>query len=97
VLAGQSAGGFTVRLFAAAYPAEVAGVVLIDSTTPNPSAQAEAPTSTGLLSIATLPARIGLQRLLAGPLDLKGRDCARARQRIRRQVGDSAIDAERPG
>ncbi len=34
ILAGHSAGGYTVRLFAAAYPAEVAGVVLIDSTTP---------------------------------------------------------------
>src|SRR5262249_2291296 len=32
----------------------------------------EAPASTGWSSIATLPARIGLLRLLAGPLDLKG-------------------------
>jgi pimeloyl-ACP methyl ester carboxylesterase len=72
VLAGHSAGGYTVRLFTAAYPAEVAGVVLIDSTTPGQTAQAEAPTSRGLSSIATLPARMGLQRLLAGPLDLKG-------------------------
>ncbi|HEY1296499.1 MAG TPA: alpha/beta hydrolase [Chloroflexota bacterium] len=72
VLAGHSSGGFTVRVFAAAYPAEVVGLVLIDSTTPGPGAQAEAPTSTGWLSIATLPARVGLPRLLAGPLDLKG-------------------------
>ena len=72
VVAGHSSGGFTARVFAAAYPAEVVGVVLIDSTTPAPSAQAEAPTSTGWLSIATLPARIGLARLLAGPMDLKG-------------------------
>jgi pimeloyl-ACP methyl ester carboxylesterase len=71
VLAGHSAGGYTVRLFAASYPADVAGVVLIDSTTPGQSAQAEAPTSRGWSSIATFPARIGLQRLLAGPLDLK--------------------------
>jgi pimeloyl-ACP methyl ester carboxylesterase len=71
VLAGHSSGGFTVRLFAAAYPAEVVGVMLIDSTTPGQGAQAEAPTSTSWLSIATLPARIGLPRLLAGPLDLK--------------------------
>ncbi|HEY0580631.1 MAG TPA: alpha/beta hydrolase, partial [Chloroflexota bacterium] len=71
VLAGHSAGGYTVRLFAAAYPAEVVAVVLIDSTTPGQGAQAEAPTSTRWLSIATLPARVGLPRLLAGPLDLK--------------------------
>jgi pimeloyl-ACP methyl ester carboxylesterase len=71
VLAGHSSGGFTVRVFAAAYPADVVGVMLIDSITPGQGAQAEAPTSTGWLSIATLPARIGLLRLLAGPLDLK--------------------------
>ena len=45
--------------------------MLIDSTTPGQGAQAEAPTSTSWLSIATLPARVGLLRLLAGPLDLK--------------------------
>jgi pimeloyl-ACP methyl ester carboxylesterase len=71
VLAGHSSGGLTVRVFAAAYPAEVVGVMLIDSVTPGQGAQAEAPTSTGWLSMATLPARIGLMRLLAGPLDLK--------------------------
>src|SRR4051794_23263430 len=62
VLTGHSSGGFTVRRFAAAYPAEVIGVVLIDSTTPGQGAQAEAPTSAGWLSIATLPARVGLLR-----------------------------------
>jgi pimeloyl-ACP methyl ester carboxylesterase len=71
VVAGHSSGGFTVRVFAADYPAEVAGVLLIDSTTPSQGAQADAPTSTGWLSVATLPARIGVPRLLAGPLDLK--------------------------
>jgi pimeloyl-ACP methyl ester carboxylesterase len=71
VVAGHSSGGFTARVFAAAYAADVVGVLLIDSTTPSPGAQAEAPTSTGWLSIATLPARVGLLRLLAGPLDMK--------------------------
>ena len=77
VLVGHSMGGLTVRVFAHAYAAEVAGVVLIesmhprqakpsDSTTPP---QVAAPASR--LSIYTLPARIGLLRLLAGPLDLK--------------------------
>jgi pimeloyl-ACP methyl ester carboxylesterase len=72
ILAGHSSGGLTVRVFAAAYPAEVVGVMLIDSVTPGAGAQAEAPTSRGWSSIATLPARVGLLRLLAGPLDLKG-------------------------
>jgi hypothetical protein len=34
VLAEDFAGDFTVRRFAAAYPAEVVGVVLIDSKAP---------------------------------------------------------------
>jgi hypothetical protein len=46
-------------------------VVLMDSTSPGEGAQAGAPTSAGWLSIATLPARVGLPRLLAVPLDLK--------------------------
>jgi len=71
VLAGHSSGGLTVRVFAAAYPAEVVGVLLIDSVTPGQGAPADAPTSSGWSSIATVPARIGLMRLLAGPLDLK--------------------------
>jgi pimeloyl-ACP methyl ester carboxylesterase len=71
VLAGHSSGGLTVRVFAAAYPADVVGVMLIDSVTPGPGAQADAPTSAGWLSIASLPARVGVPRLLAGPLDLK--------------------------
>jgi pimeloyl-ACP methyl ester carboxylesterase len=71
VVAGHSSGGLTARVFAAAYPSEVVGVLLIDSVTPGQGAQADAPTSTGWSSIATLPARVGLPRLLAGPLDLK--------------------------
>ena len=50
VMAGHSSGGFTVWVFAAAYPTEVVGVRLIDSTTPGEGTQAEAPTSTGGLS-----------------------------------------------
>jgi pimeloyl-ACP methyl ester carboxylesterase len=78
VLAGHSLGGLTVRVFAHEYAAEVAGVVLIDSMHPSQakpvaagrSPQTAAPASR--LSIVTLPARIGLLRLLAGPLDLRG-------------------------
>jgi pimeloyl-ACP methyl ester carboxylesterase len=83
VLVGHSLGGLTVRLFAHEYAAEVAGVVLIESMNPSqakpsgstPPPRATAPSSA--LSIYTLPARtgllaarIGLIRLLAGPLQL---------------------------
>ena len=75
VLVGHSLGGLTVRLFAHAYPAEVAGVVLIDSMSPRPgmhAAPATPPqTHASDLSLFTLPARIGVLRFLAGPLDLK--------------------------
>ena len=77
VLVGHSLGGLTVRVFAQAYPADVAGVVLIDSMSPRQATHAALPTppqtaapASGL-SIFTLPARIGVLRFLAGPLDLK--------------------------
>ena len=78
MLVGHSLGGLTVRLFAREYRADVAGVVLIDSmhpdqaTGPRPDPSAEPPSTDGGLSITVLAARIGLVRLLAGPLDLKG-------------------------
>ncbi len=76
VLVGHSLGGLPVRVFAHDYAAEVAGVVLIESmhprqakpSTPTTPPQTTAPASE--LSIFTLPARIGVLRLLAGPLDL---------------------------
>jgi pimeloyl-ACP methyl ester carboxylesterase len=76
VVVGHSLGGALVRVFAHDYPAEVAGVVLIESMNPSavePSA-AVAPPPTDLPSsddwILTFPARVGLLRLLAGPLGL---------------------------
>ena len=78
VLVGHSLGGLTVRLFAREHRAEVAGVVLVDSmhpdqaTQPLPDPSAEPPATDGDLSITVLAARIGLVRLLTGPLDLKG-------------------------
>jgi pimeloyl-ACP methyl ester carboxylesterase len=77
VLVGHSAGGLTVRVLADAYPAEVVGVVLIESMSPSRATQAapatppEPAAPASGLSIATLPARIGLLRLLAGPLQMK--------------------------
>jgi pimeloyl-ACP methyl ester carboxylesterase len=70
VLVGHSMGGYTVRVYAHDYPAEVAGVVLVDPqnlstadvTTFNPAPKP------GQTSLPVLMARIGLARLLAGPL-----------------------------
>jgi len=73
VLAGHSLGGLTVRVFAHDYPADVAGVVLIDSMSPG-GVRATPPQTTlpsALPWIITLPARIGAVRLLTGPLHLK--------------------------
>jgi pimeloyl-ACP methyl ester carboxylesterase len=77
VLAGHSMGGLTMRVFADRYAADVAGLVLIDSMNPRQSTQAADPAPPPLeaapasgLSISTLHARIGMSRLLAGPLDI---------------------------
>lgn len=74
VLAGHSAGGLTVRVFAHQYPADVAGVVLIDSMSPSVAraSSSDATAESASHSFAdwalTLPARTGLLRLLSGPL-----------------------------
>jgi pimeloyl-ACP methyl ester carboxylesterase len=77
VIVGHSLGGAHARVFAHEYPAEVAGVVLIDSMNPQaatPSSTSAAPapdeSSRGDFFI-TLPARVGALRALAGPLGLK--------------------------
>lgn len=87
VLAGHSFGGLYVLTFAARYPDEVAGMVLVDSTAPasDPS-PAGAPSSydlTGRVSaMASASARLGAARLLAhfsyGSLPPRSRDEARA-------------------
>jgi pimeloyl-ACP methyl ester carboxylesterase len=76
VLAGHSLGGLPVRVFAHAYPTEVAGVVLIDSMSPGQMTQppteikSQAPYQSSGVSLPSLLARIGLVRVLAGPLGL---------------------------
>ena len=70
VLVGHSMGGFTVIVYAHDYPDEVSGLVLVDSqdlpassvATPQPAPKP------GGTSIPSFLARIGLVRLLAGPL-----------------------------
>jgi pimeloyl-ACP methyl ester carboxylesterase len=75
VLAGHSFGGLYVRIFAAHYPDEVAGLVLVDSTDSKqpprsviPTASEE-PTTGRVPVLASLAARVGLTRVL-GQLDL---------------------------
>lgn len=78
VLVGHSMGGLTMRTFAHAFPADVAGVVLVDSMSPSqakpadpaPPPLAAAPASK--LSILTLPARIGVLRLVSGSPEASG-------------------------
>lgn len=72
VLVGHSMGGNTVRVYAHDYPAEVSGLVLIDAQK-MPAADAAPPQPApkpGRNSLPALLARVGLMRLLAGPLGL---------------------------
>lgn len=70
VLVGHSLGGYTVRVYANDYPADVSGVVFVDpqnipiseASTPKPAPKP------GAFSLPQLLARIGIVRLLAGPL-----------------------------
>jgi pimeloyl-ACP methyl ester carboxylesterase len=77
VIVGHSLGGAHARVFAHEYPAEVVGVVLIDSMNPlaaAPSDASAAPApdeSSPIDGLITLPARVGALRALAGPLGLK--------------------------
>jgi pimeloyl-ACP methyl ester carboxylesterase len=70
VLVGHSMGGFTVIVYAHDYPSEVSGLVLVDTQdlpTSNGATYRPAPKPGGTPLPAFL-ARIGLVRLLAGPL-----------------------------
>lgn len=77
VLVGHSMGGLPVRVFVHEYATDVAGVVLIDSMNPRQAKLSAtdtpppAATHSSGFSIFTLPARIGLVRVFAGPLGLK--------------------------
>ena len=73
VLAGHSFGGLYVRIFAAHYSDEVAGLVLVDSTASKEPAKSVMPASDGTSAgpvgrvpvLASLSARVGLPRLVA--------------------------------
>jgi pimeloyl-ACP methyl ester carboxylesterase len=91
VLAGHSFGGLYVLTFAARYPDEVAGMVLVDSTAPASAATPGTPSpghggsSDGMGRVSALvstAARLGLARLYAqvdfGSLPPRSRDEVRA-------------------
>lgn len=70
ILVGHSLGGYTVRVYAHDYPTEVAGVVFVDPqnlSTDDAATYNKAP-KPGVNSFPALMARIGIVRLLAGPL-----------------------------
>src|SRR6266508_643076 len=69
VLVGHSMGGFTILVYAHDYPDEVSGLVLVDSQALPPTNATPKPTpKPGGTSLVSLIARIGVMRLLAGPL-----------------------------
>jgi pimeloyl-ACP methyl ester carboxylesterase len=90
VLAGHSFGGLYVLTFAARYPGEVAGLVLVDSTAPASAAKPAASPGDGgsydllgrVSALVSTSARLGLARLYgqfaAGDLPPRSRDEVRA-------------------
>ena len=96
VLAGHSFGGLYILSFAAQFPDQVAGMVLLDSTAPRPGPAQ--PTNTESYSVlrrvsALLPAvaHLGAGRLVAqlsyGTLPPRSRDEARANSSTARDLG----------
>jgi pimeloyl-ACP methyl ester carboxylesterase len=87
VLAGHSFGGLYVLTFAARYPDEVAGMVLVDSTAPASAANPGTPSPghggmSRVSALVSAAARLGLGRLYAqsafGSLPPRSRDEVRA-------------------
>jgi pimeloyl-ACP methyl ester carboxylesterase len=99
VLAGHSFGGLYVQAFAAQYPNEVAGLVLLDSTAPKPGPTLPASTSDTVFGRVTalVPAvaHLGAGRLIAqasyGDLPSGVQGEARANASLARNLG-SYID-----
>ena len=101
VLAGHSFGGLYVQTFAARYPDQVAGLVLLDSTAPKPGPEPSADTaSTGALGrvAAVVPAvaHLGAGRLLASvssdTLPPRARDEARANSSTARYLHSYLVE-----
>ena len=96
VLVGHSLGGYTVRVYAHDYPAEVAGLVLIDAqklptadvATPQPAPKP------GGTSLPSLMARIGVVRLLIRP---QSKPAAAGSASLQSYLGDPSLGPNRPG
>lgn len=87
VLAGHSFGGLYVLAYAARYPDDVSGMVLIDSTSPAATSGPASDTRPGAVAervaaLLSATARLGLSRLYAGfafeDLPPRARTCVRA-------------------
>jgi pimeloyl-ACP methyl ester carboxylesterase len=83
VLVGHSFGGFTARLYAARYPREVAGMVLVDVPDAsewlhNPVQKQRAAIGAQLSRRGVLVARLGIARLVAHMITSGARDAARS-------------------
>lgn len=98
VLAGHSFGGLYVLSFAAQYPEDVAGLVLVDSTVPAANANPNVATTyimDRLSAVAAASARFGTARVFGqgyyGSLPPQSRGEARASMATASQVG-SAVD-----
>jgi len=96
VLAGHSFGGLYVRTYAAKYPGEVAGLILVDSTAAhNTPVSPQKPGSYSILkhlsSLVATTSRLGVGRLLAdtdfSDLPPKYRDDARATAATGKEMG----------
>jgi pimeloyl-ACP methyl ester carboxylesterase len=95
VLAGHSFGGLYVQSFAAQFPNDVAGLVLLDSTAPKPGPALPRSTTDSVLGRVTalVPAvaHLGVGRLIAqssyGTLPAPVRDQARAKASLARNLG----------
>jgi pimeloyl-ACP methyl ester carboxylesterase len=105
VLAGHSFGGLYVQAFAAQFPDDVAGLVLLDSTAPRPGpARPDRDPGSVLGRVAALlpaVAHLGAGRLIArssyGSLPPRLRDEARANAAVARNLGsflDEFIEAD---
>ncbi len=82
LLVGHSLGGVHARLFAAQYPDEVAGLVLVDTAYPlilTPEFEAQMRSSIGFYQVMNLMTNAGLLRIL-GPLGGKNSMPATARK-----------------
>jgi len=94
VLAGHSFGGLYVLAYAAHYPADVAGMVLIDSTAPtSPAPRADAPAGRNDLlvraaALVSIASRVGLGRLYS--LSSYGELPSPAREEVRASISTPA-------